>query len=96
VPFTAPTSRLYHFPPVRISPLQARIAPRGYSTEAEAKDGESAEAAITGASEAKDEDPTKKELEAKNREIIDLKVRPPSQPSSNSAFSYLNPSPSLG
>jgi len=75
---TAARTRAYHFPPVRISALQIRIAPRCYSTAAEAKDGASAEAATAEAPEAKDEDPTKQELEAKNREIIDLKVRPPS------------------
>ena len=82
-------SRSYHFPPIRISPLQARIAPKYYSTEAEEEDGGSAEAATIGASEAENEDPTKKDLQAKNREIIDLKVRPQSEPSSSSAFSYL-------
>ena len=68
--YLVPRSRV-HFPPVR-------IAPRCYSTATGAQDSANADASPAEAfqSEAKDEDLIKKDLESKNREIIDLKVRP--------------------
>jgi molecular chaperone GrpE len=54
---------------------------RWYATEPEAKkDGEAA--ATEGKAEEQKEDPVKKELEAKEKEIIDLKVFLPILPSS--------------
>jgi molecular chaperone GrpE len=53
------------------------LASRFYATEPESKDaqGETATAEANGnGAEAEAEDPLKKELEAKNKEIIDLKV----------------------
>ncbi|MCJ1458262.1 Mitochondrial matrix cochaperone [Mycoblastus sanguinarius] len=65
--YLVPRSRV-HFPPVR-------IAPRCYSTATGAQDSANADASPAEAfqSEAKDEDLIKKDLESKNREIIDLK-----------------------
>jgi molecular chaperone GrpE len=47
----------------------AIIARRGYATEGEKKEGEDA-----AATEASPEEQLKKEVEAKNKEIVDLKV----------------------
>lgn len=60
---------------------------RWYATEPEAKKDDEA-AAAEGKVEEKSEDPVKKELEAKDREIIDLKVCvTPSPPSSLEKYS---------
>lgn len=65
-------SRSYHQPP-RIPLPQARIASRCYSTATEAESGEK-----IGSTEpdVQNGDQAKKELEAKDKEIIELKVRP--------------------
>lgn len=59
-----------------VSSISNRTTPKHYSTSPEAATG--AEASLTQASAAEGEnpvdDPSKKELETKNREIIDLKV----------------------
>lgn len=65
--------------PSRIHPLQERIVARYYSSTDTPKDGASSDAtaaAEVSHSEIKDNDPVKKELESKSKEIIDLKVRP--------------------
>jgi hypothetical protein len=65
------------------SPPASRPATsRWYSTEQETKkaEGDAAAELKTEETAAEAEDPTKKELEAKNKEIIDLKVTPPSFP----------------
>ena len=69
------------FPAPRIPSLSSRqqhLYPRCYSTTAEAKASPEGEATPTEEppSEAKEEDPMKKELEAKKAEVIDLKVAP--------------------
>ena len=77
-----PLSR-FHFPPIRISqqPL-GRIPQRWQSTTttaAETSNDANTEASTSEAApkaETQEEDPLKKELDAKNREVIDLKVRP--------------------
>lgn len=65
-------------PQFRIADVSRQIASsRSYATEPELKKAAEGEAAIGGkeASEtAQSEDPTKKELEAKNKEIVELKV----------------------
>ncbi|KAL9127096.1 MAG: hypothetical protein Q9217_003971 [Psora testacea] len=77
-PLSVSTNSRAHFPPVRISPQQPKkIAPRCYSTATETSNsstspepppsGSSSQEAVT------EEDPLKKEREAKNRELIDLK-----------------------
>jgi len=67
-----------HFRQANISLVQASrsiTASRWYSTEPEAKRaGEGETAAETQEKGAEVEDPLKKELETKNKEIIDLKV----------------------
>ncbi|TVY17151.1 Mitochondrial GrpE protein-like protein [Lachnellula arida] len=64
-------SRPQFLPATRL-PARPLASARWYATEPEAKkDGEAA--AAEGKTEAKVEDPKKKELEAKEREIIDLK-----------------------
>ncbi|KAL2055475.1 hypothetical protein ABVK25_004283 [Lepraria finkii] len=70
----APMTRS-HFPPVRISQPLLRIPQRWQSTTTEASGTEKAEASAMKAaqSEANEEDSVKKELEAKNKDIIDLK-----------------------
>lgn len=64
--------------PSRIRSLQERLAVRYYSSTHTPKDGASSEAAAAEASQSdiKDSDPARKDIEAKSREIIDLKVRP--------------------
>ena len=71
----APISRSY-FPPVRIYQPLGGTPRRWQSTTTEGNDSTNSEASATETSNdtAKEEDPLKKELEAKNREIIDLKV----------------------
>ncbi|KAL2040981.1 hypothetical protein N7G274_006439 [Stereocaulon virgatum] len=73
----APTTRS-HFPPIRISQPLLRIPQRWQSTTTtEASGAEKAEDAAMKAAESEakveGEDPLKRELEAKNKEIIDLK-----------------------
>ena len=62
------------FRPTPISFAQASrsTASRWYSSEPEAKTADAAAEGKNGAAEA--EDPVKKELEAKNKEIVELKV----------------------
>ena len=65
--FIQPQSRLAA---ISFAPSSQRsLAARWYSSEPEKKDGEE-----TKESEVTADDPVKKELEVKNREIIDLKV----------------------
>jgi molecular chaperone GrpE len=63
---------------VALAPVSRPLAARFYATEPESKAAEGEAAAAEGAkengAEAEAEDPMKKELEAKNKEIIDLKV----------------------
>lgn len=63
--------------PLRTRSLQERIAVRYYTSTDTLKDDASSDAAAAEASqsEIKDGDPVKKDLESKNKEIIDLKVR---------------------
>ena len=68
-----------HFPPIRISPVSYSVlAPRTYSTATETSSTGSADSnpPPTGSTNPgnANEDPATKELEAKSREIIDLKV----------------------
>lgn len=70
----------HSFPqPIRIPLLSARSAPRCYSTTVEAEGASKAETsgAEAASSDAKADDSTSTELESKNREIIELKVRLP-------------------
>jgi molecular chaperone GrpE len=72
---SAPRSSLTRSQFLPANRLAARplASSRWYATEPEAKaDGEAA--AAEGKTEEKTEDPVKKELEAKDKEIIDLKV----------------------
>ena len=67
-----------HLPPLRIRSLQERISSRYYSSadtpgEDANPDGAAAEASQ---SQVENIDPIRKDLELKNKEIIDLKVRP--------------------
>jgi len=62
------------FIPANRLPARPLASARWYATEPEAKK-DSEPAAAEGKTEAKTEDPVKKELEVKEREIIDLKVR---------------------
>lgn len=67
-----------HLPPLRIRPLQEKIGSRYYSSantpgEDGNPDGAAAEASQL---QVEDMDPIRKDLELKNKEIIDLKVRP--------------------
>lgn len=56
------------------SPIRAQVSARWYASEAD-KSKESGDASAEAKDgKAAEEDPAKKELEAKNREIIDLKV----------------------
>ena len=73
---TASPIRLLN-PPLRIRSLQDGIAVRYYSSTDTPKDGASSDAAAAEASQSgvQDDDPVKKDLESKNKEIIDLKVR---------------------
>lgn len=63
--------------PLCIRSLQDRIAVKYYSSTDTPKDGISSDAAAPEASQSgvQDNDPVKKDLESKNKEIIDLKVR---------------------
>lgn len=72
----APITRA-HFPPVRIYQPLGGIARRWQSTTSDSNGNANSEASTSEASSdaAKEGDPIKKELEAKNKEIIDLKVR---------------------
>jgi molecular chaperone GrpE len=56
-----------------ITAFSRPVASRWYATEPEAKQGEG-EAAKTETKATEAEDPAKKELEAKNKEVLDLKV----------------------
>ena len=58
---------------LRIRSLQGKISARYYSSAGVHKDGAAVE---TSQSEIEDNDPMKRDLEFKNKEIIDLKVRP--------------------
>lgn len=64
--------------PLRICSLQEREALRSYSSTDTPQDGAKIDAAAAEAShsEIKDNDPLKQDLESKNKEIVDLKVRP--------------------
>ena len=72
-----------HIPPIRIRPLQERISSRYYSSTDTSKDGPSPDGAATGnlQSEIEDTDPIKKDIEVKDKEIIELKVGPKLKPS---------------
>ncbi len=74
--YRAPITRS-HFPPVRIYQPLGGIARRWQSTTTDGNGKASSETSTNEVSPnaAKEEDPIKKELEAKNKEIIDLKVR---------------------
>ena len=65
-------------PTLRIRSLQERIGARYYFSTDTPKDGASLDGAAVEApqSEIEDSDPIQKDVELKNREIIDLKVRP--------------------
>lgn len=58
-----------------------RSAWRGYATEPEASKAEGDKNGKTEAKNGEAEDPVKKELEAKNKEIVELKVCLPPPPS---------------
>lgn len=79
----SPISRSYLNTFKRSSSQTRRAALRYYSTSTEAENKVSPEASNAESSrvEAEDEDPSKKELDSKNREIIELKVCPPPAPS---------------
>ena len=64
-------------PPLRTRSLQPRTAIRYYTSTEAPKDAASSDATAAEAaqSEINDSDPVKKDLESKNKEIIDLKVR---------------------
>lgn len=64
--------------PLYVHSLQERIAVRYYSSADTPKDSASPDAAAVedSQSDVKDDDPVKRDLEFKNKEIIDLKVRP--------------------
>ena len=64
-------------PSLRTRSLQPSIAVRYYTSTEAPKDGASSDAATAEAShsDTNDSDPVKKDLESKNKEIIDLKVR---------------------
>ena len=64
--------------PIRIRSLQERISSRYYSSTDTSKDGPSPDGAATGdlQSEIEDTDPIKKDIEVKDKEIIELKVGP--------------------
>ena len=63
---------------LRLRSLQERIGARYYSSTDTPKDGASLDGAAVQApqSDIEDGDPIRKDVEFKNREIIDLKVRP--------------------
>ena len=63
---------------LRIRSLQGKIGARYYSSAGVHNDGATSDGAAveTSQSEIEDNDPMKKDLEFKNKEIIDLKVRP--------------------
>ena len=67
-----------HLPPPRIRSLQERIGARYYSSADTPGEGANPDGAAAEASQSQveDIDPIKKDLELKNKEIIDLKVRP--------------------
>jgi molecular chaperone GrpE len=70
----SPLTRSQFLPANRLA-ARPLASSRWYATEPEAKkEGETA-AAAEGKAEEKTEDPVKKELEAKDKEIVDLKVR---------------------
>jgi len=78
---------------VALAPASRLATSRWYSTEPEAKTTEgdaAAESKIDGKS-TEAEDPAKKELEAKNKEIIDLKVTPHPPPSLPALSDFSNP-----
>ncbi len=62
----------YSHHPLRIPPPPTKRTSRCYSTATETEGGARVEAPVP---EADSEDPAKKELEEKNKEIIELKVR---------------------
>ncbi|KAK0513847.1 hypothetical protein JMJ35_003569 [Cladonia borealis] len=72
--YKAPITRS-HFPPVRIYQPLGATARRWQSTTTDSNGDANSAASTNGASSeaAKEEDPIKKELEAKNKEIIDIK-----------------------
>ena len=67
-----------HLPPLRIRSLQERLGSRYYSSADTPGEGVNPHGAAAEASQSQveDIDPIKKDLELKNKEIIDLKVRP--------------------
>jgi molecular chaperone GrpE len=70
----APLTRSQFLPANRLA-ARPLASSRWYATEPEAKNDGEAAAAAEGKAEEKTEDPVKKELEAKDKEIVDLKVR---------------------
>ncbi|KAL9640227.1 MAG: hypothetical protein Q9164_000414 [Protoblastenia rupestris] len=72
-PLSVYTKLYAHFPPIRISTLRPRIlAPRCYSIATESNNS-SASSELPPSGTSSEEDPRQKELDTKNREIIDLK-----------------------
>ena len=67
-----------HLPLLRIQSLHERIGSRYYSSADTPGEGANSDGATAEASQSKveDIDPIRKDLELKNKEIIDLKVRP--------------------
>ena len=65
-------------PPLRILSLQGKIDSRYYSSTGTPGDGASPDGAAveTSQSQIEDTDPIRKDLEVRNKEIIDLKVCP--------------------
>lgn len=68
--------------PTQLSSLQQRIAPRCYSTTPETQESKPSDPPVSEKlkPEAVNESSLQRDLEAKSREIIDLKVRPPAGP----------------
>ncbi|CAF9939918.1 MAG: Mitochondrial matrix cochaperone [Alectoria fallacina] len=75
IPFVSPIRS--QLSPSRPHSLQRRIAPRYFSSTDTPTNGADSDAAAAEASqtEIRDNDPVKKDLESKNKEIIDLKDR---------------------
>lgn len=88
---SAPRSSLSRSQFLPANRLAARplASSRWYATEPEAKKEGEAAAASEGKPEEKAEDPVKKELEAKDKEILDLKVCAPSATSLTSKHTEL-------
>ena len=74
VPHSAPCRALHNPSRLRF-PSRQPITSRCYSIATEATSDSQSSTAEKTVPQSKDEDPLKKELETKNREIIDLKVR---------------------